>query len=211
MSTIEEARDYVRTTPLSGLAQLALVRRAGFPDYEASLLEIGCGALHFAKAFLVSERKALYCGMDPNEWLRDAARDDDTILDVLCDGANASFSDRADFDGATAFERKFDMVFAHSVLSHIGLDQLGAFFDGAARALWSGGTLLASVNIARPFEVPTIGHEWTYPAGVTIDEDEIYDAAREAGLACSNRPELRAYYTSWCPDETHDWIVATKH
>lgn len=204
--TIDEAREYVGTTPLSGLAQVALLERIGVR--RSALLEIGCGALHFAKAFLAMHSPgSRYCGMDPNVWLRDEAIDHDPMLGKLLSESEARFSTAEDFDGRAAFRHKFDVVFSHSVLTHVGHAQLVQFMAGAARSLWPGGTLVASVTIAR--EEPTMTDEWTYPSGVTVDGHELRAALTEHGFDYPLRPDLRDLYMSWCPVETHDWIVAT--
>jgi SAM-dependent methyltransferase len=206
MTSIEEARAYVGTTPLSGLAQLALLDYVG--SIDTHLLEIGCGSLHFAKAFMATRRTA-YCGMDPNPWLRAAARREDPVLDRLCK-QYATFSDADDFDGKKAFGHLFDTVFAHSVLSHVGHVGLHAFLAGAARSLWPGGNLIASVNIAPRLTPGTMGDDWTYPEGVTVEPTVLREALIEHGFTVEVRPDLRELYMSWCPEETHDWIVVTR-
>jgi cyclopropane fatty-acyl-phospholipid synthase-like methyltransferase len=209
MTTIEEARTYTGTTPLSGLAQLVLLQHVSVDS--VNVLEIGCGSLHFAKAFLAAHRHgATYSGMDPNTWLRDVARSDDPVLDRLCSDYDAKFSDADDFDGKGAFGHRFDLVFSHSVLSHCSHKQLQQFMVGAARSLWPGGMLVASVNIAKDDAAPTIGDEWTYPSGVTVSPGELRSVLVDHGFTVQVRPDLRELYMSWCPVETHDWIVVTK-
>jgi cyclopropane fatty-acyl-phospholipid synthase-like methyltransferase len=207
-SSIEAARTFVGTTPLSGFAQLALVRQVGIEG--TALLEIGCGTLHFAKALLAMHRHGIqYCGIDPNYWLRLAALGHDSVLAAMVDGCGASFDTVTDFDGRKAFGQPFDFVFSHSVLSHVGHDGLQDFLAGAANSLRMHGRLLASVNIASD-KRPTIGDEWTYPSGVTISPTELRQALIAHGFTVNRRSDLRELYMSYCPSETHDWIVAEK-
>jgi len=210
VTSIHEARAYVGTTPLSGFAQLALLERVRPEGIGTQLLEIGCGALHFAKALLAIHGPDVgYCGLDPNRWLRGIALDHDPILAEMVEDYGAAFSANSDFDGSV-FGRTFDVVFSHSVLTHVGHEQLRAFFQGAAAAMWPGGTLVASLNVATVDA--TIGEDWTYPFGVFIDWHDLNDAAHAAGFRDAIiRPDLRDLYMSWCPDEPHDWLVATYH
>ena len=61
------------------------------------VLEIGCGALHLAKPLLLAFPNVVYIGIDPNEWLRNAAREHDPQLDAACTSGRVIFSRATDF------------------------------------------------------------------------------------------------------------------
>lgn len=198
--SILDARRYVGTTPLSGLAQYALLRQVGFKP-AAGVIEIGCGALHLAKP-LLAERAIVYVGVDPSVWLRDAARAHDPVLDRLVETSGARFSDREDFRG---WSRSHDagILFAHSVLTHASREQLPAFFAAARDAKRA----LVSINLA---DRTTAGDDWSYPDGIAFSLEDVRDAADETGWHLDVRDDLRDFYMSYRPAESHHWLYLTK-
>jgi hypothetical protein len=205
VTSIENARDYVGTTPLSGLAQLSILLRYGLRPSH-SFAEIGCGALHLAKPLVPWLSLGAYCGMDPQTWLRAAACDHDGILDASLKLCGASFSERTDFDLTTAFDRKFDVIFSHSVLSHASHGQLLDCLIEIEAALADDGVAVVTLNLARD-KPPTMTHEWQYPQGCTVSRAEVSNAIGIAGLHGTLDEVARATYMSYCPTETHDWLV----
>lgn len=199
--TIGDAREYVGTTPTSGVAQLALLALEGL-DTESRVLEYGCGPLHLARVLVPYLWPHRYCAVEPNGWLVDAARADDPRLDDLLDRKAARFRQRADFD-ASWFDRSFDLVFAHSVVSHMGAGQLPEFVERAAAVLAPMGRVLFSYR-----EGPDTGAAgWTYPEATFFSWDSVLVAAAAAGLRARPEPSYRALYSAACPDEVHDWAV----
>lgn len=196
MSSIDEARGYVGTMPLSGLAQFALLCQVGF-DPLLGVLEIGCGALHLAKP-LLAVPDIRYVGVDPNEWLRNVACADDPTLARLA--VNGTFSSADDFYG-WPFDDPADIVFAHSVLTHASVEQMHRFmraaYEQADRAL-------VSVNFGVQ---TTAADEWTYPAAVHFSHSEVVAAASDAGWKRATvRTDLRDFYMSYRPTESHRWL-----
>lgn len=200
MSYADAAR-YVGTDPVSGLVQFALCVKVGLRP-EGSVLEIGCGALHAARPLLAYLETGTYVGIDPNDWLRDAARAEDEYLDWLC--ARARFSSRPDFRARAG---KFDVVLSHSVLSHASREQLREFMAAVAEQLAPGGTAVVSLHLARE---TTATDEWTYPDAVAFDVLDVEAAARAVGLRVSERPEFRTLMLSYRPDEWHRWVTVTR-
>lgn len=205
MNTIEDAQKYVGTTPLSGLAQMAILLRYGLKQ-DHVFGEIGCGALHLAKPLVPWLDRGNYCGMDPASWLRAAACDHDGLLETSLVARDATFSDADDFCLRDAFARKFDVIFAHSVLSHASHRQLLDCMIEIEEALAEGGVAIVTLNLAREY-APTISDEWQYPTGCTVSRDEVSNAIGIAGLNGVTDEVARAAYMSWCPNETHDWLV----
>lgn len=201
MSRIDEARDYVGTMPLSGLAQFALLAQVGF-DPLLGVLELGCGALHLAKP-LLAVPDIRYVGVDPNEWLRTVACADDPTLARLV--RRGTFSSTDDFYG-WPYDDPADVAFAHSVLTHASVEQLHRFmaavYEQADRAL-------VSVNIGvKTTADPT---EWTYPAAVEFAHADVSAAAADAGWKhLVVRTDLRDFYMSYRPTESHRWLYLTR-
>lgn len=201
MTRISEARTFVGTTPLSGLAQFALLQQVWF-DPRRGVLEIGCGALHLAKPLLALPG-VRYVGVDPNRWLREVAMEHDPTLGALCLGG--IFSSRDDFRG-WPWTKPANIAFAHSVLTHISQAQLEPFFvallDQADRAL-------VSVNL----DAATTAHatDWSYPDSVAFAPHELFDAVYAAGWrTAAVRPDLRAFYMDYCPGEPHRWLYVSR-
>jgi hypothetical protein len=190
---LEEAMDYVGTTPTSGLAQLALLHAVGF-DPKQGVLEIGCGALHLAKPLLMTP-DIRYVGIDPNEWLREAALEEMYVPD------GTRFYSRDDFYGWDLNGRA-SIAFAHSVLTHCSFNQLHEFMQAIYEQADSA---LVSVNLGLVTDASV--SEWTYPDSVRFSTEDVLAAVDGAGWRDAvMRLDLRAFYMDYCPVETHDWI-----
>jgi cyclopropane fatty-acyl-phospholipid synthase-like methyltransferase len=194
-----EARDYVKTDDLSGVAQLALLLARGLQPHHR-VLEIGCGALHLARPLVTFLDPAGYVGLDPNYWLREAAVRDDGVLHDLLDAKGAQFSSTATFRSPD--RGPFDFVFSHSVLSHATRGQLVTYLAESVAVLKQHGLILASLNLGRD----TDAAEWTYPMGVWFSTETVNDAAASASLDARRSLKLEDVYQSVCPLETHNWI-----
>jgi SAM-dependent methyltransferase len=199
--SIDEAREYVGTTPRSGAAQLALLTIEGLTP-EARVLEYGCGALHLARVLVPFLDGGHYCAVEPNIWLIESALDVDDELASFIALRGARFEADTNFS-ATSFHCTFDYVFAHSVLSHAAHWQLGQFMRAAAAVLRPSGKIVASLRIGPD----TYDEGWVYPSVSWFSTATIADEARAAGLVVRFVDEYRKLYTSMCPVEVHDWIV----
>lgn len=200
--TIADARAYVGTVPASGWAQWALLKFEGLTP-QANVLEIGCGALHAAAA-IVPTLEGQYVGIDPNEWLRDAARDANPELDAILRDHRARFLSVDDFDASHIGMVSFDYVLSHSVLSHASADQLGQWMGAVARVLAPRGRAVASLRLGT---VDTNAADWTYPAATFFTRETVEVAAHLFGLELEWHPEYREFYSAIRPDEIHDWAV----
>lgn len=208
-TNLARARAYVGTTPISGVAQFAILTMLGLRPQQ-HVLEYGCGALHLARPLLAFLQPNRYCAVEPNMWLVHAAREDDTTLATLLAVRGARFVDNDQFD-ASNFAERFDFVFAHSVMSHMGTLQLPMFLARARKELADTGVIVASYRRAIPDEVgrsfDSGEPDWQYPGVTWFTNDTIRDAAGAAGLEAVFLPELRSWYSAWCPDEVHDWVA----
>ena len=203
MSKLDEAREYVGTTPVSGAAQFALLVRAGMRP-ESRLLEYGCGALHLARLAAWYLDPDHYCAVEPNGWLIGAAFDADPEMERMTLDRLASFRGYDNFNARDFDVREFDYIFAHSVLSHAAAWQLPQFFSEARAVLAPGGLIVASLRLGPD----TNASEWVYPSVTWFSEETLHREADIAGLRLSVLPEVRRHYSALCPDEVHDWIIA---
>jgi SAM-dependent methyltransferase len=205
MNNYSEATRFVGTTFFSGLAQFGILTRYGlFPEYY--ILEIGCGTLHLAKVLLPSLIPKHYYGIDPNDWLRKAVINENPIIKSLIDKYNPEFSNNTDFNGSI-FNRKFDRIFSHSILSHASQKQLYQFLKNTEKVLKDDGIIISSIRIGNK---DTNSEHWVYPQACFFTIDTILLASKEAGLTAIHKPEYREWYQTYCPEEIHDWFIFTK-
>jgi hypothetical protein len=69
---LDRAKSYVDTNKVSGASQFEILKREGLKP-SSKLLEIGCGCLNAGEYFIEYLDRDNYVGVDPNEWLREAA------------------------------------------------------------------------------------------------------------------------------------------
>lgn len=209
--TIDAARAYVGTTPLSGVAQFGVLALRAELRPGSHVVEYGCGALHLARVLVPYLAPGGYVGVDPNRWLQDAALEADPELRRVFRERHAQILTRSDFDVAHAdLDPRLgwaDVVFAHSVLSHCAAWQARLLFNQAWRVLRPGGVLIASFREG----ADTNDTEWQYPGVVRFSWDAIVDLADGFGFgAVFEGAAARAFYTAACPDEIHDWFSTYK-
>jgi SAM-dependent methyltransferase len=193
----EAAREFVGTDEQSGLLQLAVLWSEGLRTHH-DLLEIGCGALHLAIPAANWLKYGNYVGIDPNAWLRD---EEEAATDLMAK-RGARFLSNSDFD-ASSLDRKFNFVFAHSVLSHASDKQLAQFFSATIPVLKPGGKILFSLR----FGGPSHAEDWVYPDVTYFSWPQVRDLAPMFGLRAERHCWLRDFYTAFKPQEFHDWVV----
>jgi cyclopropane fatty-acyl-phospholipid synthase-like methyltransferase len=210
---LDDAKHYVRTDEESGRLQFELLKRQGCrPDYK--VLEIGCGCLHAGIPLIQYLEKGNYVGVDPNIWLRQEAMKNRRVRQLVKE-QEARFLSVDDFD-ASELGIKFDLVFAHSVLSHCAHWQLEQFLRNVGKVLAPGGRILASIRLAEGNAYGSGGasdredsmdEEWQYPGVSWFKLSTITKMATIQGLSAVHIPEYTEFYTNTRPDEYHDWLV----
>ena len=207
-----EAIQYVGTDGLSGKLQRDLLKREGALP-SSRVLEVGCGSLNAGLVIM----RYLAAGIDPNEWLREAAIQKPAIRKIVDDKA-PRFLSRDDFD-ASELGMQFDYVLSHSVLSHAAHWQLDQYLKNTAKVLAPGGRILASIRLAEGNEFGSDGskdgedsmdEEWVYPGVSWFKRSTVDETAARNGLEARLVPEHTAFYTRTKPGEVHDWIVFSK-
>lgn len=211
----DDARQYVGTDPVSGQLQLELLKREGCKP-DSKVLEIGCGRLHLGIPLIQYLQNNNYVGIDPNEWLRQAALREDRYSQLVAD-KGAVFLSGDSFD-ASELGIQFDFIFSHSVLSHAAHWQLEQFLQNSAAVMAPAGRLLSSIRLAEgneygsqgtPDRKDSMDEEWQYPGNSYFTLATVVKTAGKFGLEATHVPEYTEFYTKTRPKEFHDWIVCS--
>lgn len=210
--TYYDAQNYTSTDPVSGRRQADLLFSAGCrPD--SHVLEIGCGCLSAGMHLIERLEPGHYVGIDPNEWLREAALRRSEIR-TLVGAKQPVFLSNYEFD-ASATGRKFDFVLSHSILSHAAHHQLPLFLKNVGAVLSEPGQIFASLYLAEGNPHGNVGTkdrqdsmdtEWVYPGVSFFTHDTIQREAAKAGLTAVHRPDLTEWFVKVRPGELHDWF-----
>lgn len=201
-------------------AQLHILRQTSPALKEGNtqlrVLEIGCGALDLASLLIPLLPPDSYVCIEPNAWLNTAVLKHRETLLVEVLQKRALFLRREDFDAAAALgadTRKFDIVFAHSVLSHAARPQLRVWLRGVARVLAPNGVAVASlyhhsIKTGRYWTVDSKHTKWTYPGITILSTATVTEEAAEVGFihVTDLSDHLRQFYFART-DEQHDWAV----
>src|SRR4051794_28633034 len=172
--TLADAEGYVGTDELSGRVQLGLLKLEGCVP-SSRVLDVGCGSLSAGLPLIAWLEPDRYVGIDPNEWLREAALKDSRAR-RLVEQKRARFLSVSDFD-ASALGLRFDYVLSHSVLSHCAHWQLPQFLRNVSRSLAPGGKIVASLRLAEgnawgsagtPDKQDSRDEHWRYPGSDPI-------------------------------------------
>jgi SAM-dependent methyltransferase len=210
---LADAKRYVGTDEVSGQLQIELLKREGCVP-TSKVLEVGCGCLNTGIQLIRYLEKGNYVGIDPNEWLRQAALKAHDVRQLV-EEKQAKFLSVDDFD-ASKLGLKFDYIFSHSVLSHCAYWQLEQFLRNAAKVLAPEGRILASIRLAEGNAYGSLGtfdkndsmHEgWQYPSVSWFKLSTVVETADKQGLMAVHIAEYTELYTKTRPGECHDWIV----
>jgi cyclopropane fatty-acyl-phospholipid synthase-like methyltransferase len=208
-----DAKQYVGTDQVSGQIQFELLKREGCVP-ASRVLELGCGCLNAGIPLIRYLEKGNYVGVDPNEWLREAAMEKHHVRQLVKE-KQARFLSVDNFD-ASEFGIKFDLVLSHSVLSHCAHWQLEQFLRNVANVLAPRGRILASIRLAEgnaygsygtPDKEDSMDEEWQYPGVSWFKLSTVMKTADKQGLTAVHVPEYTEFYTKTRPREFHDWIV----
>lgn len=210
----EEAVNYVGTRPSGGKVQLELLLLEGLQEQDY-VLEIGFGALMSAIPIMSFLEDGHYAGIDPNKWLMEASLQIPENLDVVSE-KQPVFLYNSDFDGSS-FERTFDYIFAHSIMSHAAYWQLPLFLENCAKVLREGGKVVFSLRLTEMNEYggegadhETQANEWQYPGCSFFNKETVICEA----LKWFSKVEHKLEYTKLLTEDSkgvcHDWFVITK-
>lgn len=214
---LRHAKSYVATNKVSGASQFEILKREGLKP-SSKLLEIGCGCLNAGEYFIEYLDRGNYVGVDPNEWLREAAMKLRNTRRLIAD-KKSTFLSNDKFD-ASSLGINFDYIFSHSVLSHAAHWQLDQYLENSKGVLAPNGVMLASIRLAEgnsygsggsPNKSDSMDKEWVYPGVSWFRLSTIAEAAAKQGLKAVHKPEYTEYHIKHRPGEFHDWVVFTRY
>lgn len=213
VSSSARAKAYVCTDEVSGQLQFELLKFEGCKP-TSKVLEIGCGCLNLGIPLIKYLEKGNYVGVDPNDWLRRTAMKKHHMRQLLKE-KQVRFLSVDNFD-SSALGIKFDMVFAHSVLSHCAHWQLEQFLRNTAKVLAPEGRIIASIRLAEGNSYGCAGasdkedsmdEKWVYPGVSWFKLSTVIETAGRLGLTVVHIPAYTEFYTKTRPAENHDWLV----
>jgi cyclopropane fatty-acyl-phospholipid synthase-like methyltransferase len=120
-----------------------------------------------------------------------------------------------DFD-ASSLGVTFNLVFAHSVMSHFAHWQMDVFLRNTSKVLAPGGKIIASMALAEgnvygnpgtPDKQDSMDEKWVYPGSSFFRLATVEKTAATLGLTVTNVQEYTAFITATQQDHCHDWLV----
>jgi len=162
-----------------GRSQFEMLRFWGLEENHY-LADIGCGSLsggRFAIKFLAPGH---YYGIEPEQWLIDEGSRHELGKAVLA-SKRPAFSNDASFN-LSLFERQFDFLVAHSILSHTSQQQIRKLLSEADKVMPPRAIFLASYIQG---ESDYTGSEWVYPGVTRYTFETLQSIAAESALRCT--------------------------
>lgn len=193
----EYAREYTGASDLrKGDIILDFLLEEGLRP-EHRVLEVGCGCLAEGGPLMAFVDVGNYTGVDMNGWLIRAALD---VYPALLT-RDPQFVVRGDFD----VDGDFDMVVAHSVLSHVSLAQLQLALRNIRRNVQAGSAWLASLRLGDDDFDPI----WRYPDVSFFSLKTLWLEADASGWSVEHVPEYCDRLSAVSPEDIHDWVRLT--
>lgn len=168
-----------------GASQFRLLTSLGLQEIHR-VLDIGCGSLRAGRFLIHYLLPHRYTGIEPNDWLWQAAFEREIGADVL-NIKYPRFDREDDFCLKAVAARSQDFVLAQSVYSHAGADIFDVSVRAAAKVLGPAGQFLftAIVPGAAGFARLELGIKtqgWKYPDCLSYTEEEVRDICARASL-----------------------------
>lgn len=157
-----------------------------------SLVDVGCGSLRAGKFFISYLDPGHYFGIEPEiRVLQDGIRHN--LTQQMIEEKKPVFSHEREFQ-LSVFNRQFDFVLAHSILTHTSQVQVRKFFTEVAKVLSNNGCVLANYNEGLS---DYSGDEWVYPGFVTYTLPTMLTLAKSAGVNCVRLNIQHPTHSSW--------------
>lgn len=220
--SLADAQAYTGTDEVSGRLQLELLKLENCVS-TSRVLEVGCGCLSAGLPVIEFLEPHRYVGIDPNQWLREAALREPRARRIVAQ-KGARFMSVTDFD-ASGLAVQFDFALSHSILSHCAHWQLPLFLANVSKTLAPRGKIVSSIRLAEgnrygspgtPDQQDSRDQEWRYPGaddplGVSwFGWPTVSREAATVGLTARHVPEYTELFTRTRPKECHDWVVFTR-
>jgi SAM-dependent methyltransferase len=168
---------------------------------DSRLLDIGCGNLSEGTPLIRHLKPGNFVGLDPNGWLVEAALQQ--MPDLAAKGPR--FLHRSDFD-ASELGVTFDLLVAHSVLSHCAHWQLEQLLTATRKVVDEGAVFLCSF---RNDQYNSWSEEWRYPGHTTFRLPTVEACGFHCGWRTEMVPSYRGRLSDACPNDVHDWLRFT--
>jgi SAM-dependent methyltransferase len=165
---------------------------------ESQVLEIGCGNLSQGKPLIEFLAPGHYCALEPAGWLVEAALAQFPRLESQA----PRFEWRVDFD-ASGFRRDFDVIVAHSVLSHCAHHQLDELLARTREVARPGAVFLCSY---RRGEANSFARDWVYPGVARFRFETIRASGLHFGWDVQQVPDYTQRLLEVAPADEHDWL-----
>lgn len=191
-------RGYVgpkRSFDLIAAMTFNLLTKEGLREFH-SVLDIGCGCLRVGRLLIQYLNKGNYVGIEPNQWLVDAAFKYEMGADIiLIKEPEIIISDRFEED----YNKKFDYIFAQSIFSHAGLDLVEEWLEQIASRLKENGRFLFTFFKGKEINIKG----WIYPDRVNHNFGDLIKIAEKFNLKFK---EINHYH----PHDQH-WVRAIRN
>jgi SAM-dependent methyltransferase len=183
-----------------GRHQFELLKACGLQPSH-SLLDVGCGSLRAGQFFIRYLDRGNYAGIEPNRKILDQGIRRNLSGSTI-EQKNPAFSHNEEMR-LSVFNRKFDFLLAHSILTHAAQHQIERCFSEARHAMNTTSLFLANYNKGT---VDYGGAKWIYPGehsdgefhgAVTYTFPRIYSLARGAGFQCTELDVVHPTGSSW--------------
>lgn len=164
---------------LIGGLQFVALMGIGMREHH-TVLDVGCGSLRAGRFIVQYLRPGNYYGIEPNEWLIEAAIEHEVGQDMI-DLKQPSFSTDAGLN-LSAWGVRFDYIVAQSIITHAPLDMVEKLMWEVSGSLAPGGKFIATALIGQEDNQLT---DWSYPGGVEWTFQTIEGLVSAAGLTLS--------------------------
>jgi SAM-dependent methyltransferase len=183
-----------------GQHQFELLKSCGLRPSH-SLLDVGCGSLRAGQFFIRYLDNGNYAGIEPNgKILYEGIKRN--LRGVRIEEKNPAFSNN-DQLRLSVFDRKFDFLLAHSILTHAAQHQIEMCFSEARKVMKPSSLLFANYNKGA---TDYSGTKWIYPGehrdgdfhgAVTYTFRRISSLAQAAGFQCSELDVVHPTASFW--------------
>jgi SAM-dependent methyltransferase len=183
-----------------GLYQFELLKACGLrPNH--SLLDIGCGSLRAGKFFVRYLDRANYVGIEPNRKILEEGIKHN-LDQRTTEEKSPTFSHDEQFT-LTVFNRRFDFLLAHSILTHAPQHQIERCLAEAQQVVTATSLFFANYNKGGS---DYSGANWISPGGhhdghfhgaVTYTFACISSLARKVGFQCAELNVVHPTGSSW--------------
>lgn len=131
----------------------------------SNVLDIGCGSLRVGRYLIPYLYKDRYYGYDPNYWLIEEAIKNELTKNILIKKKPSLFDNMEDILS------DFDLIFAHSIFVHAGLNDLKSILYDVKHRLKDNGAFIFNFIEGKD----NIKYEWSYPQGITYSKKTIFE------------------------------------